>query len=124
MIIYIEDNPHNQRLMQRMLSKYGLQAKVYASAEEGFKAILVNKPALIFVDVHLKTRVNGLDLVRWVRERGITTPIIAVTVFNMIADRKKALQMGCDDYMLKPFGLKDVEAILDKHYVESPQCVA
>jgi len=115
MIIYVEDNINNQRLMCRMLTKWGLDALCYDTAEAGYDAAIQEKPDLIFVDVHLKTRSNGLDLVRWLREAGITAPIIAVTVFNMLADRNHALAAGCNDYLPKPFQLADLEQMLQRH---------
>ncbi|NJL95414.1 MAG: response regulator [Anaerolineae bacterium] len=116
MITYIEDNPNNQRLMQRILSKRGYEVQVFDTAEAGFEAIRALQPRLIFTDLHLKTRATGMDLVRWVREAGIETPIIIVTVFNMIADRKRALAAGCDGYLSKPYSSSDLYQVLDTFY--------
>lgn len=120
MIIYVEDNLNNQRLMQRMLSKRNIDCEVYDTAEDGYKAILEKNPELIFVDLHLKTRANGLDLVHWLREANIQTPIIIVTVFNMIADRKRALEEGCNDYISKPYNMEELFKIVDR-YLEANQ---
>jgi CheY-like chemotaxis protein len=113
-VIYVEDNENNQRLMERFLSKYGMTIKCYPTAEEGFEAILEQQPELIFVDVHLKTRATGLDLVGWLRERGITTPIIVVTCFNMLADRRRALDAGCNGYLSKPYTMQELYDVVEK----------
>ena len=115
MIIYVEDNPNNQRLMQRMLRKRGLTAHLCETAGEGFAAIKEHQPDLIFTDMHLRGRASGLELVRWVRGAGITTPIIAVTVFGMMTDREEALEAGCDDYLLKPYHISQLLDIVDRY---------
>lgn len=115
MVIYVEDNPNNQRLMQRMLSKRDLVVDVYDNVEEAYDAIIRDKPELIFVDLHLKTRKNGMDLVHMLRESNVETPIIIVTIFNMIADRKRALEEGCNDYLSKPYAMSDLLRIVDQY---------
>lgn len=119
MIVYIEDNLNNQRLMQRMMSKRNLEVAVFDNIEDGYQAIKERQPDLIFVDLHLKTRATGLDLVYRLRSEGNTTPIIIVTVFNMIADRKRALEVGCNDYLSKPYSMDELFEILDRHLGEN-----
>lgn len=121
MIIYVEDNVNNQRLMQRMLQKERISCEVFDTAEAGFKAILEKQPTLIFIDLHLKTRTNGLDLVRSLREAEVKTPIIIVTVFSMIADRKKALEAGCTDYLAKPFTLEALLSVISRYSSKSSE---
>lgn len=116
MIIYIEDNLNNQRLLKRLLSKHDIQVDTYSTTREGFQAIVQDRPQLIFVDLHLKERHNGLDIVRWVRDAGIETPIVIVTVFNMIADRKRALEQGCNDYLSKPYSASELYQIVERWY--------
>jgi CheY-like chemotaxis protein len=115
MIIYLEDNLNNQRLLQRMLSKRGLEVVCYDDPDKAFEAILADKPELIFVDVHIKARQTGLDVVRRVRQEGITTPMIVVTAFAMMADRQRALEAGCNDYLRKPFEMKDLFPLVDRY---------
>lgn len=114
MVIYVEDNINNQRLLAKMLKKRGLAVELYDNAKDGFEAIKTHQPEIVFVDVHLKTRATGLDLVRWVREAGYTMPIVVVTVFNMLADRDRALAIGCDDYLSKPYSMDQLYEVLDR----------
>jgi CheY-like chemotaxis protein len=119
-IVYVEDNLNNQRLLQRMLSRRNVEISFYDNAEDGYIGIRERKPDMIFLDVHLKTRTTGLDLARKLRAGGCTAPMIAVTIFNMLADRKRALEAGCNDFLLKPFQMKELNAIVDR-YVETRQ---
>ena len=115
MIIYVEDNINNQRLLQKMLSKYDLEVEVADNPYDGYDLIMEHQPEMIFVDVHLKTRDTGLDLVRWLREAGVSVPIVVVTCFNMLADRERALNAGCNDYVSKPYTQADMRRVLEKH---------
>jgi CheY-like chemotaxis protein len=117
-VIYVEDNANNQRLLCRMLSQRNVAVELYDNAEDGFTGISEHHPDLIFMDVHLKTKTSGLDLVRKLRQSGIETPIILVTVFNMMADKKRALEAGCNDFLMKPFEMKQLHALVDQYETE------
>lgn len=112
-VIYVEDNENNQRLLERMLNKRGIEVEIRDTPESGLEAVLTQKPDMVFVDVHLKTRHTGLDLVAWLRERGVQTPIIVVTCFNMMADRRRALEAGCNGYLSKPFSMQELFELVD-----------
>lgn len=114
MVIYVEDNANNQRLLERILSKRQLQVVCYSDPDEAYEAIMEQKPELIFMDIHLKARKSGLDVVRQLRDSGMTTPIVALTAFAMMADRTQALKAGCDDYLNKPFDMNQLLQVVDK----------
>jgi DNA-binding response OmpR family regulator len=117
-VIYVEDNANNQRLLCRMLSQRNIEVELYDNAEDGYTGIREHTPDLIFMDVHLKTKTSGLDLVRKLRQSGVETPIILVTVFNMMADKKRALEAGCNDFLMKPFEMKQLHALVDQYQAE------
>ena len=110
-IIYVEDNPANVGLMERLatIGKHNIQS--FRSAEEALPHIDQNAADLILVDVQLRGGIDGLELTRQLRTQGITLPIIAITAYAMITDREQCLAAGCDDYIPKPISLR---ALLDK----------
>ncbi|MBL1137137.1 MAG: response regulator [Chloroflexi bacterium] len=118
-VVYIEDNANNQRLLCRMLSKRNIEIELYDNAEDGYTAIHESQPDLIFMDVHLKTKTSGLDLVRQLRHDGVDTPIILVTIFNMMADKKRALEAGCNDFLMKPFEMAQLLNLVDQYAAAS-----
>ena len=118
-IVYVEDNANNQRLLCRMLSKRNIEVELCDNAEDGYMAIHTHQPDLIFMDVHLKTKTSGLDLVRQLRHDGVNTPIILVTIFNMMADKKRALEAGCNDFLMKPFEMAQLLTLVDQYAVAS-----
>jgi DNA-binding response OmpR family regulator len=115
MIIYIEDNINNQRLVQRMLSKRNLEVEIYADPESGYEAVLEKKPQLILLDIHLKARITGVDVLRRIRAEGIDTPIVVLTAFQMLADRQHALEAGANDFLPKPFTIQQFLTVVDKY---------
>src|SRR5574341_2148963 len=113
-IIYVEDNLNNQRLFARMLASYDVDIEFHDDIEKGYRAIVRQKPDLIFLDVHLKSRNSGLDLAKKLRETGITIPIVIVTAFPAPGGKKQAMEFGCDDYLGKPYSLKELCTIIDR----------
>lgn len=114
-VVYVEDNANNQRLLCRMLSQRNIAIEIFDNAEDGYIGIREHQPDLIFMDVHLKTKTSGLDLVRKLRKSGVSTPIILVTIFNMMADKQRAIEAGCDDFLMKPFEMKQLLSLVDKY---------
>ncbi len=110
-IIYIEDNPANVGLMERLATIGKHHIFSYRTAEEALPNITQDSADLILVDVQLRGGMDGLELTRRLRARGITLPIVAITAYAMITDRDQCLAAGCDDYIPKPISLR---ALLDK----------
>ncbi|MBN1287008.1 MAG: response regulator [Anaerolineae bacterium] len=110
-IIYVEDNPANVGLMERLAMIGKHQIKSYDSAEEALKHISQDSADLILVDVQLRGGMDGLELTRRLRAAGLSLPIIAITAYAMITDREQCLDAGCSDYIPKPISLR---GLLDK----------
>ena len=113
MIVYVEDNPFNQRLFQRMLSKRDICVDIQPSYEDGYKSILEKKPDIIFVDYHIRGKHTGLDLVLRLREEHIKTPIVIVTIFATLTDKKRAIASGCNHLLSKPYGMTELLQLVD-----------
>jgi two-component system response regulator MprA len=65
----------------------------------------------VILDIGLP-RLDGLDLCRWLRQRGSSTPVLMLTARETIADRVRGLDAGADDYLVKPFALDELHARL------------
>lgn len=113
-VIYVEDNANNQKLLERILSKRQIEVICFENPHEAIPAILEQKPDMLFVDIHLKARQTGLDVVKQVREAGLTMPIIVLTAFAMMADREHAQHAGCDAYLNKPYSMTDLLSVVDR----------
>ena len=105
-IVIVEDEPVTQARLQSYFTQEGYTVSVTASGA-GLREIMQNQPVdLILLDINLPDE-NGLMLTRALRERS-TVGIILVTGRSDRIDRIVGLEMGADDYIVKPFGVKEV----------------
>lgn len=108
-ILIIEDEPNIRELIL-----YNLQANGYegVEAEDGIMGITMvhtEKPDLILLDIMLPGK-NGYDICRELREEGNNTPIIMLTAKTEEIDKVLGLEFGADDYISKPFGIRELMA--------------
>ncbi len=108
-ILIIEDEPNIRELVL-----YNLQANGYEGiqAEDGIMGITMvhtEKPDLILLDIMLPGK-NGYDICRELRTEGNNTPIIMLTAKNEEIDKVLGLEFGADDYISKPFGIRELMA--------------
>jgi DNA-binding response OmpR family regulator len=87
----------------------GYQVCAAYDGESGVESARRENPDLILLDVMLP-RMNGLDVCRELRRRGLETPIIMLTARSAEVDKVVGLEVGADDYITKPFGLREVLA--------------
>ncbi|MGH7011390.1 MAG: response regulator [Caulobacteraceae bacterium] len=104
-ILLAEDDPVGARLAAALLTKEGCVVDRVANGEEAVEAALRVSYDLVFMDVRMP-RMNGLDAVRTLRARGMTTPIIALTAGAFDEERRACLAAGMDDVLVKPLSLK------------------
>ena len=107
-IVIVEDEPVTQARLQSYFTQEGYTVSVTASGA-GLREIMQNQPVdLILLDINLPDE-NGLMLTRALRERS-TVGIILVTGRSDRIDRIVGLEMGADDYVTKPFGVRELMA--------------
>jgi CheY-like chemotaxis protein len=117
-ILYIEDNPDNMRLVQKVLEARG--HKVYSAANglDGVSMAEELKPDMILVDINLPD-IDGYEVVARIRSsketelRAVT--LIAITANVLAGDAEKALAAGCDAYMPKPVNVRELSARVDRY---------
>jgi len=108
-ILIIEDEPNIRELVRYNLKTNGYEC---ISAEDGIMGITMvhrEKPDLILLDIMLPEK-NGLDICRELREEGNNTPIIMMTAKTEESDKVMGLECGADDYISKPFGIREMLA--------------
>lgn len=111
-VLYIEDNPHNRRLVRRTLERRGYAIIEAADGVSGLEMVRELKPPLILLDIGLP-RMDGMEVVSRIKADNELRhiPVIALTASAMHGDREKFLAAGCDDYLSKPI---QVLELLDK----------
>lgn len=103
MILYIEDNPQNMRLVSKMLKIGGYEMIGAEDGLSGLKVAEEQKPELILLDINLPD-IDGTEVTARLKKNPELAhiPVIALTANAMFGDRERFLDAGCDDYVSKP----------------------
>ncbi len=108
-ILIIEDEPAMLRGLKDNFEFEGFAVNTASDGQKGLAAALDNKADLIILDIMLP-KVNGYEICRQVRAQGIETPIIMLTAKGQESDIIMGLKLGADDYVTKPFSIKELLA--------------
>jgi DNA-binding response OmpR family regulator len=109
-VVLIEDEPDIAEAIGYQLQKVGLEVRVARTGEEGLHAVRAGAD-LVLLDLNLPG-MDGLEVCRMIRRQATTAhlPIIIVSARADEVDRVLGLEMGADDYVVKPFSLKELAA--------------
>jgi len=108
-ILVVEDDALVADAIRRGLTSAGFAVDQVGTAEEADSAIAMGEFDLAVVDIGLP-KADGLSLVRKIRREGRTLPVLIVTARDALADRVSALDIGADDYLIKPFEIPELQA--------------
>jgi two-component system, OmpR family, response regulator MprA len=106
-ILVVEDERAMSQLLEQALEESGYAVSVAENGREGLKK--APEHDLLIVDVMMPV-LNGFDMVRELRELGNKTPVLFLTAKDAVSDRVKGLDLGGDDYLMKPFKLEELLA--------------
>ncbi len=108
-ILVVEDEQSMLMGLKDNLEFEGYDVDIADDGAKGLEMILKNKHHLILLDVMLPY-MSGFDICRHARSKGITTPVILLTAKGEEIDKVLGLELGADDYMTKPFSLRELLA--------------
>jgi two-component system OmpR family response regulator len=101
-VLIVEDDPTLAEILEQGLEEEGYAVDLSLDGEDGlWRATTVEYDAVV-LDVMLP-RVNGLDILRRMREERMASPVLLLTARDAVEDRVKGLDAGADDYLVKPF---------------------
>jgi DNA-binding response OmpR family regulator len=109
-LLVVEDDDHIRTALRWALEDEGYDVAEAGSGEEACQAVAVSAPDLMIVDLMLGT-MDGFEVIRQVR-RTLDLPIIVVSARADTGDIETALDAGADDYVTKPFAIKEITARL------------
>jgi two-component system response regulator VicR len=109
MVLTVEDDPAILRGLSDNLRFEGYQVITASDGETGYELQREKKPDLIVLDLMLP-RMSGLEFCRKLRAEGIQTPILILTARSEEPDRVLGLDLGADDYVTKPFSVRELMA--------------
>ena len=106
-ILLVEDEPSVAKGLQYGLKEEGFQVFWAATGSAGLQFLNDEHPHILLLDVRLPD-VSGFDLCRRIRSEGQKLPIIMLTARDTDADKVLGLELGADDYVVKPFGFREL----------------
>jgi DNA-binding response OmpR family regulator len=108
-ILIVEDEPNMVKGLKDNLEFEGYEVDTATEGNTGLQKVTGNKYDLILLDIMLPG-VSGLDICRSARKNGVDTPIILLTAKGEEIDKVLGLELGADDYITKPFSLRELLA--------------
>jgi DNA-binding response OmpR family regulator len=108
-ILVIEDDESLRDTIAVLLEQEGFRAILAGDGRAGLHTALRQKPDLMLVDLRLP-EMSGFEICKQVRTSGLDTPIIVLSAIGDEVDKVLLLEMGADDYMVKPFGTRELLA--------------
>ena len=105
-ILIVEDDPHILLGLEEVLKGDGFEVVVCNRGDQAVEATGKHRPNLIVLDVMLPG-LSGYDVCKQLRARKVATPILMLTAKGQEIDKVVGLDLGADDYVTKPFGVRD-----------------
>jgi len=122
-ILIVEDEPNMRLGLKDNLEFEGYAVELCDNGIDGLALILKKNYNLILLDV-MMPGMSGLDVCKKAREKGVSTPILLLTAKSEEMDKVLGLELGADDYVTKPFGLREllarIKAILRRGEIKTP----
>src|SRR4051794_21139056 len=108
-VLIVEDDRVIAEGMARHLASAGFDPVVVGKGEQGLARLRFERPDVVVLDLMLPER-DGWSVIEEARSEGIATPIVVVSARGTEHDRVHALEIGADDYLVKPFSMKELVA--------------
>jgi len=122
-VLIVEDEPDMVLGLKDNFEYEGYDVLVARDGREGLDRALADRPDLILLDIMLP-KMSGLDVCRALRSNGVDTPVIMLTARGQEIDKVVGLETGADDYVTKPFSIKELLARVRAHLRRATRQVA
>jgi two-component system, OmpR family, response regulator MprA len=110
-VLVVDDEPAVRRALERALTLENYTVELAADGQEALDALAASPADAVVLDI-MMPRVDGLEVARRMRRAGDRTPILMLTARDAVDDRVAGLDVGADDYLVKPFALRELQARL------------
>ncbi len=108
-VLIIEDDHNLRLLIKNFLERYKYLTEEASDGKEGYQKIITNEYDCILLDLNLPN-LDGIEVAKKTRSEGIHTPIIMLTARSQIYNKIEGFDTGADDYITKPFDMKELVA--------------
>jgi DNA-binding response OmpR family regulator len=106
-VLVVDDDPTVSDVVRRYLEQDGCQVRLAADGADGLAAVAAERPDLVVLDL-MMPGIDGLEVCRRLRRRLPDLPVIMLTALGEEADRVLGLEVGADDYVIKPFSPREL----------------
>jgi signal transduction histidine kinase len=113
-VLVADDNKTSEVLVTLLLEKLGFEVTAVSDGREAVDEALTKSFDLILMDMQMPS-VDGYEATKILRDKGVTSPIVAVTAYALEGDRDKCIAAGCDDYIPKPINRDKLYEIVGKY---------
>ncbi len=110
-ILLIEDEEKAVKTLKKGLNEHGIDVDYAFDGVRGLEMAVASEYDVIVSDI-MVPGINGFDLTRHLRQKGIKTPVLLLTALNATDDKVLGLEVGADDYLTKPYEFKELLARL------------
>jgi two-component system copper resistance phosphate regulon response regulator CusR len=125
-LLLVEDDHKTAAVLKKGLTENGFVMDTASSGDDGFHLARNGGYDLVILDVLLPGR-DGWSVLRELRLGGLQTPVLLLTARDSVADRVRGLELGADDYLIKPFAFTEllarVRTVLRRGPVRTPEVV-
>lgn len=113
-ILLVEDNKVNQLVAEKFLNKWGVDVTIAENGQEAVDIVKKESFSLILMDLQMPV-MDGYEATQEIRNMGIETPILALTASVRIGQKKRAMRVGMNDFLVKPLTPSDLYSKLAKY---------
>jgi len=108
MVVVAEDSRDTRQMLRRALELKGYRVLEAKDGKEALELTKTYQPNLMLVDLNMP-ELDGLETIKYVRSAQDEVPIVAMTAFHVYGMKEAALEAGCNEYLIKPFDLDDLD---------------
>ncbi|MET0215434.1 MAG: sigma-54 dependent transcriptional regulator [Vicinamibacterales bacterium] len=119
-ILVLDDDPVTCRFMSELLTKPERDVETTTDPEQALSRCRAKPYDLVITDLKLNARLDGIDVLRGVRESAPTTPVIIVTGFGELEKAVEAVREGAFDFVSKPFNITELKGLVERALHKSP----
>jgi len=122
-ILIVEDDPHILLGLEEVLKSESYEVAVCNRGDQAIEAFNRHRPSLVVMDVMLPG-LSGYDICKQLRAKKVSTPILMLTAKGQEIDKVVGLDLGADDYVTKPFGVRELLARIQALLRRAPKAAA
>jgi DNA-binding NtrC family response regulator len=113
-ILIVDDNPHMSNLLSDILDFFDYKAVGARDGEEALRTLTEKSFDMVITDLRMP-RMDGMNLLRALKERFPGLPVVVITGFGTDSSRSDALEAQADGFLAKPFKVEEIKELLKKH---------